>query len=90
MSSKTTRALIGAILMIAVGGSSASAADCGVVINDLSKAISGHLTMSPDKKASMLRMAVSSYDHCMVGDSKASGDIQAMLMKQLRENLGGN
>lgn len=69
--------------------SSAQAADCGVVSDELMKAISGHLTMSPDKKANMMRMVTSSYDHCMAGDTKRSGEIRDMLMAQIRESLGG-
>ena len=65
------------------------AADCGKVLDDLTKAVSGHLTMSPEKKASMLRMAMSGYDHCMAGDTKHSGDIRELLMKQFRESRGG-
>lgn len=90
MSRNKLIAMAGSLMVLAASSLTASAADCNVIINDLSKAISGNLNMSGDKKASMLRMAVSSYDHCMAGDTKASGDIQAMLMKQLRENLGGN
>ncbi len=67
----------------------ARADGCSAVIDDISKAISGQLNMSADKKASMLRMALSGYDYCMVGDAKSSDSIRAMLMTQLRENLGG-
>ena len=69
---------------------SAQAADCGAVLDELTKAVSGHVTMSPEKKASMLRMAMSGYDHCMAGDTKSSGNIRDMLMAQLKEQLGGN
>ena len=65
------------------------AADCGLVIDDLSKAISGNLTMSSEKKAAMMRMASMSYDHCMMGDHKHAGEIREMIMAQIRESLGG-
>jgi len=65
------------------------AADCGKVVDELMKAISGHVTASADKKASMLRMTTSSYDYCMAGDTKRSGEIRDIVMNQLREHLGG-
>ncbi len=68
---------------------SAKAADCGAVVDELSKAISGHLTMSPERKVAMLRMATSGYDHCMSGNTKYSAEIREMLMTQIREHLGG-
>ena len=66
-----------------------AAADCGALVDELMKAISGHLTMPAEKKASMLRMTTSSYDHCMAGDTKRSGEIRDLVMTQLRESLGG-
>ncbi len=68
---------------------SAQAAQCGVVLDELAKAISGHLTMAPDMKASMLRMAVHSYDSCMVGDAKSSDATRDTIMRQIKESLGG-
>ena len=69
--------------------STAQAADCGGELDSLAKAISGHLTMSPEKKAAMLRMATSGYDHCMAGDTKHSGATRDMIMLQIKEHLGG-
>lgn len=66
----------------------AQAADCGAVTDDLSKAISGHLNMSADMRASMMRMASHSYDHCMIGNTKESEHIREMIMTQLKEHLG--
>lgn len=67
----------------------AQAAGCGAVVDELMKAVSGHLTMSPEQKVSMLRMTTSSYDYCMAGDSKRSGEIRDLVMAQLRQSLGG-
>jgi hypothetical protein len=67
---------------------SAQAADCGAVVDELMKAVSGHLTMPAEKKASLMRMATQSYDHCMAGDTKRSGEVRDLLMTQLRESLG--
>ena len=78
-----------ASVAILLAGSSAQAADCGAVLDELTKAISGHLTMSPEKKASMLRMTMSGYDHCMAGDTKHSGNVRDMIMTQIKESLGG-
>lgn len=77
------------VLALASSVPSAQAADCGAVVDELMKAVSGHVTMSADKKASMLRMTTMSYDYCMAGDTKRSGEIRDMLMTQLREHLGG-
>ncbi len=83
------RLALSAALALAVLAPAAHAADCGPVFDELTKVITGHLTMSPEKKASMMRMAMSSYDHCMAGDTKHSGEIRDMLMSQLKESLGG-
>jgi hypothetical protein len=76
-------------LTLLASSGSAQAADCGAVLDELTRAVSGHLTMSGDKKASMLRMAMSGYDHCMAGDTKHSGNVRDMVMQQLKESLGG-
>jgi len=68
---------------------SAEAAECGKVIDELSQAISGNLSMSSEKKAAMMRMASMSYDHCMMGDSRHAGEIRDMIMQQIKESLGG-
>lgn len=90
MGSKVRAPLFAVILAsTALAITPAHAEGCSTTIDDISKAISGQLNMSADKKASMLRMALSGYDYCMVGDAKSSDSIRAMLMTQLRENLGG-
>ena len=66
----------------------AHAADCGTVRDDLSQAISGNLNMSADMRASMMRMAAMSYDHCMIGNTKDSQHIRELIMAQLKEHLG--
>jgi hypothetical protein len=66
----------------------AQAATCGAVIDDLTKAISGHLTMSPDMRASMMRMAQHSYDQCMIGNSKDSQATRDMIMTSIKSHLG--
>lgn len=66
----------------------AAAANCEGEFGTLAKAISAPTTMDPGHRAAMMRLALSGYDACLSGDSKNAGDIQAMLMKQLRENLG--
>lgn len=66
----------------------AAASECGKVVDELSKAISGHLTMSPEQKVSALRMTMSAYDSCMVGDTKSSAATRDMIMAQVRKQLG--
>jgi hypothetical protein len=83
------RSIFCAGLLLATVSSSAQAADCGAVLDELTKAVSGNLTMSGDRKAAMLRMASSGYDHCMAGDTKYSGNVRDMLMQQIKESLGG-
>jgi hypothetical protein len=78
-----------ATVALMLAGSSAQAAECGAVVDELTKAISGHLTMSHEKKVSMLRMTLSGYDHCMSGDTKHSGNVRDMIMTQIKESLGG-
>ncbi|MBX9926840.1 MAG: hypothetical protein K2Y05_10820 [Hyphomicrobiaceae bacterium] len=78
-----------ACLAVFASAPSAKAADCGAVVDELSKAISGHLTMSPERKVAMLRMVTSSYDYCIVGDAKSSAEIRDMLMTKIKEQLGG-
>lgn len=82
------RALFAAVALTLVTAS-AQAAECGAVLDELSKAIAGNLNMSGEKKAAMMRMATSSYDHCMAGDTKHSGEIRDMIMAQIKETLGG-
>ncbi len=82
------KSLLAAVLF-AVSAPAVQAADCGVVLDELSKAISGNLNMSSEKKAAMMRMASTSYDYCMAGDTKGAGNIRDMLMSQIRESLGG-
>lgn len=63
-------ALIPAVFALAAAiSTSAGAADCGTVLNDLDKAISGQLNLSTEKKVAFMRMSISSYDHCMAGDN---------------------
>jgi hypothetical protein len=83
-----SRAILAAVVLSLVA-SSAQAADCGKVYDELATAISGHLTMSPEKKQSMMRMASTAYDHCVAGDTKYSGNIRDMIMTQIKESLGG-
>lgn len=68
----------------------AQAADCGGEFDSLAKAVSGHLTMSPEKKVSMMRMATKGYDHCMAGNTKDSGNIRDVIMQQIKESLGAH
>lgn len=68
---------------------SAQAASCGADLDELTRAVSGHVTMSSEKKASMLRMAMSGYDYCMAGDTKHSGNVRDMIMAQIKASLGG-
>ena len=89
MSKIFASAALAATLLTPVLAPAAHAADCNKVIDDLSQAISGNLNISGDKKAAMMRMAVISYDHCMVGDHKHSGEIRDMIMAQIHEHLGG-
>lgn len=83
------RLALSALLAVTMFTPTAQASDCGVQLDELAKAISGHLTMSPDKKASMLRMATTGYDHCIAGDDKYAGATRDMIMKQIKESLGG-
>ncbi len=87
---KRTAMTLAAAVALSIGAaSSAKAMDCGAVIDELTKAISGHLTMSPERKAAMLRMTMSAYDRCMSGDKTSAEQTRAMLMEQLRQSLGG-
>lgn len=83
------RLVLCAAFALTVFAPAANAASCGEEMDALMKAISGHLTMSPEKKAALLRMTSSGYDHCMAGDTKHSGDIRDMVMTQIKEHLGG-
>ena len=83
------RHAIFATVALTFAAASAQAADCGAVIDELTKAVSGNVTMSSDKKAAMMRMASMSYDHCMMGDTKHAGEIRDMIMAQIKESLGG-
>ena len=69
--------------------STAQAADCGGELDSLAKAVSSHLTMPPEQKAAMLRMATSGYDHCMAGDTTHAGATRDRIMQQVKEHLGG-
>lgn len=69
--------------------SAANAADCGKVVDELSKAISGHLTMSSEQRVAAMRMATHAYDRCMVGDAAGAEATREMLMAQIRKHLGG-
>ena len=84
-----SRIAVCALIALTTLAPAAKAADCGAVLDELTKAVSGHLTMSSEKKAAMLRMATSGYDHCMSGNTKYSGEIRDMLMTQIKESLGG-
>jgi hypothetical protein len=84
------RSACAALIATAALAPAAQAAECGVVLDELAKAISGHLTMAPEKKASMLRVAMSGYDSCMAGDSTSSAATRDMIMKQIKASLGGN
>jgi hypothetical protein len=66
----------------------AQAASCAAVMDDLTKAISGHLTMSPEVRASMMRMASHSYDQCMIGNTKDSEATRDMIMTSIKSHLG--
>lgn len=66
----------------------ASASDCGKVVDELSKAISGHLTMSPEQRVAAMRMAIHGYDRCMVGDKAGADATRDMIMTQVRKQLG--
>ena len=83
------RLAVCAVLAFTTLAPAAHAADCGAVLDELTKAVSGHVTMSSERKAAMFRMASMGYDHCMAGDTKHSGEIRDMLMAQIKETLGG-
>ena len=88
MNSRIASVLLAATIASAVPGS-AQAMNCGAVLDELSKAIAGHLTMSTSQKAAMLRMVMSTYDRCEAGDTANAGATRDMLMEQLRKSLGG-
>ncbi len=79
---------IAAALACALLTPAAQASTCGAVMDELTKAISGHLTMSPDMRASMLRMASHSYDQCMIGNTKDAGATREMIMTSIKNHLG--
>ena len=72
-----------------VGLSSSAFASCEKEFDALSKAISGPVAMADGHRAAMMRMAVKGYDSCMAGDMKDFESVRDMLMKQVRESLGG-
>jgi hypothetical protein len=82
-------AICAAFLVLTLA-SAAQAADCGGEFDALAKAVSGHLTMAPEKKVSMMRMATKGYDHCMAGNTKDSGNIRDVIMMQIKESLGAH
>lgn len=73
-----------ATLFVHVG--SAQAMDCGKVFTDLTKAISGHLTMP--NRVDLMRGAVNAYDSCMIGDTKRASATREMIMQQIAKGLG--
>jgi hypothetical protein len=79
-------ALLGLVSLPSVAN--ANAKNCGVVLDELATAISGHLTMASEKKAAMLRMATKGYDACMSGDVSSSDETRDMVMRAIRESLG--
>ena len=82
------RFAICSFLALTVITPSAQAATCGAVMDELATAVAGQLTMSPEKKAAMLRRVTSSYDACMAGDTKGSEGIRDLIMAQIKESLG--
>ena len=82
------KTILGAIVALGLLAIPASAG-CEQQFDDISKAISGHLNLAEGHRAAMMRVALSSYDRCMSGDSKGSDGVRDLLMMQLRENLGG-
>lgn len=81
-------ALMLAVLPAILTVTPANAMNCGAVLDEITKAISGHLTMSPEKKAAMLRAAMNGYDNCSAGDTQSAAQTREMLMTQLKQNLG--
>jgi coenzyme F420-reducing hydrogenase alpha subunit len=78
-----------AVLATAAFATTASAApECGKVVDELSKAISGHLTMAPEARVAAMRMTIRAYDHCMVGDRATADATRDMVMTQIRKHLG--
>jgi len=84
------RILLASVAAICLNAGAANAMNCGVVFDELHKAISGHLTMVPEKRVALARMAMSSYDHCMAGDATSAKATRAMIMSQIAKGLGGN
>jgi hypothetical protein len=82
-----TRTLIAIAATVALAG--AASAKCNEDLDALAKAVSGPVTMSDGHRAAMMRMALQSYDLCMMGDTKGSGDIREMIMQQISRTLGG-
>jgi hypothetical protein len=83
------RTPLASLIALVLVSTPASAMDCGAVFDELSKAVSGPVLMSAEKKAAMMRMAISGYDHCMAGDDKRAGDTRQMIMDQIKATLGG-
>jgi hypothetical protein len=44
--------------------------------------------MSPDMRASMMRMAQHSYDQCMIGNTNDAGETREMIMTSIKNHLG--
>ena len=80
---------LGALLALGLLAAPASAG-CQQNFDDISKAISGHLNMPEGHSAAMMRLALTSYDQCMSGDTKSADSTRDMLMAQLKANLGNN
>jgi hypothetical protein len=81
------RLILSTAVLVGLGGQ--AMADCEKEFDALAKAISGPVTMDSGHRAAMMRMAVSSYDSCMAGDSKGSASTRAMIMDQISKSLGG-
>ncbi|MFN0218033.1 MAG: hypothetical protein ACKVP4_04355 [Hyphomicrobium sp.] len=81
--------ILGAALALGLLAGPAAAA-CEQDFDAITKAISGPVTMDAGHRAAMMRRALSGYDHCMSGDTQSFASVREQLMKQLRQDLGGN
>lgn len=80
------RILIASLSLGLLAGTASAA--CDKNFDDISKVISGHLNASTEQRASMMRLAISSYDYCMAGDTASASKMHDMLMAQLKLPLG--
>jgi hypothetical protein len=76
--SKTIAGAIGALILCVTPA--AAAMDCGKMLDSHTTEITKMTKASPEKRASLTRMAISGYDSCMSGDMVSAEKFFKMIM----------